>query len=93
MTRIKLLLLLVASFSVMFIGLITLGAYYWAHNQKSTALICCLLGFVSALGQFFSLALLLREHATRVQYPHRPQATAAAPNTAQPTDHTHDSSD
>lgn len=68
MTKFKLLLLILASCTFMFIGWIILGCYYWVQNQRNIALMCCLLAFVSALGQFAALAFTLRERAAQQIY-------------------------
>ena len=76
MTRSQLFLLLLISLTVMFIGLLTLGAYYWSLNHMAVAVICLVLGFISALGQFAALALFLRER-TRVQWLRQQQTNAS----------------
>lgn len=68
MTKFKLLLLILASCTLMFIGWIVLGCYYWVQEQRIIALICCLLAFVSALGQIAALAFALRERAAQKIY-------------------------
>lgn len=63
MNRLKLLLLLVASFSIMFMGLMVLGSYYWLQQAQGVAVLCFLAAFVCALGQIGALAVFLRERA------------------------------
>lgn len=63
MTKTKLYLLLIASFSLMFIGLVGLGGHFWATANKGMALACFLLAFASVIGQMGSLALFLRARA------------------------------
>lgn len=82
MTRLKLLLLLVASCSVMFIGLVLLGSYYWVQHARFIALPCFLVAFICALGQIGALAVFLRERA--LQQWQRSQ-TAASPSTSTQT--------
>ena len=68
MTKLKLLLLILASCTFMFIGWVVLGCYYWVHQQHTITIICCLRAFVCALGQFAALAFTLRERACQQMY-------------------------
>ncbi|MCP2041390.1 UPF0716 family protein affecting phage T7 exclusion [Neisseria sp. HSC-16F19] len=63
MTRTKLYLLLIASFTLMFIGLVALGGHFWAAGQKGISMAMFLLAFASVFGQMGSLALFLRQRA------------------------------
>lgn len=75
MSRTKRYLLLIASFTLMFIGLVALGGHFWAAAQKGLALALFLLAFASVFGQMASLALYLRQRAQtqwRQQQPQRP---------------------
>lgn len=78
MTRTRIYLLLVASFSLMFIGLVALGGHFWAAANKGAALGCFLLAFASVIGQMAALALWLRErqrqHFLRRQQDSAPSA-------------------
>ncbi|WP_037585219.1 NGO_0222 family membrane protein [Stenoxybacter acetivorans] len=56
-------LLLIASFTLMFIGLVALGGYFWTQSQKGISLVCFLLSFAAVIGQMASLALFLRERS------------------------------
>lgn len=76
MSKTKLYLLLIASFSLMFIGLVALGSHFWAQANKGVALACFLLAFASVFGQMGSLALFLRQRL-RMQFLKQQQARAA----------------
>ncbi len=65
MSPIRLYLLLVVSFSLMFVGLVALGGHFWAATNKGAAIGCFLLAFASVIGQMGSLALFLRERMRR----------------------------
>lgn len=62
MTRLKLLILALVAFSLLFIGWLLLGSYFWRIAWRGIAILCFLLAFISVLGQFVMLALTLKEH-------------------------------
>ncbi|MCO6504009.1 MAG: hypothetical protein J6568_01145 [Snodgrassella sp.] len=61
MTRFKLLLLILGSCTVMFIGWLILASLNWLENKRFIAYICFILAFISVLGQITALAFTLRE--------------------------------
>lgn len=63
MTKSQLYLLLIASFSLLFIGLMGLGSYFWAQHNRGVALAFFLFAFASVFGQMGALALYLRQRA------------------------------
>lgn len=63
MSRTKLYLLLIVSFTLMFVGLVALGGHFWAAGQKGVSMAMFLLAFASVFGQMGSLALFLRQRA------------------------------
>lgn len=79
MSKTQLYLLLIASFSLMFIGLVALGGHFWAAANKGVALACFLIAFASVIGQMGSLALFLRER-TRIQLIRQQQKNRTTPS-------------
>lgn len=58
-------LLATALFTLLFIGLVALGAYLLSIHNKAYALATFLFAFAAVIGQVGMLALTLREHARR----------------------------
>ena len=78
MTKSQLYLLLIASFSLMFIGLVALGGHFLTVPNKGVAIACFLLAFACVIGQMGALALFLRERARARFLRQQAQRSAAA---------------
>ncbi len=65
MTRLRLLLLILVSCTVMFIGWLILACLYWTESKRAIAYIGFIIAFISVLGQITTLAIILRERQMR----------------------------
>ncbi len=73
-------LLLTALFTLLFIVLVTIGAYLFSIHSKQYGIAAFLFAFAAVFGQIASLAMFLREHT-------RQKALAQLQQTTQDADH------